>query len=438
MSLVTQLRSERAQHNAALQALAKKEAEGATLSAEDLAEFTRLEGLIGDLNAKIQRAEVAEKLAAQAAVPMAESATSVVAAASTAAAHITVQDNAPPGLAMAQIARLLCQTNGNQQHAAQLAADGGYGQDVVQALSTVTAGAGGVLVPTHTAAQVIEALRPKSVVRKMGAVSMPLVNGNMTMARVRDSAVLSYLGTETDIPVTDMAFEDLKLTAKKAGGLIPISNDLLKFQGVNPRVDNLALDDMLTGLGLLEDITFLRSAGSAVLPKGLRHWALAANVMTAGAGATLADLDLFLGRMMLRIEAANANLASCGWVMHPRVLRWLQSLRDGNGNKAYPEIEQGNLKGYPVGLTTQLPTNLGIDTNQTEIYFADFADCYIGENEQVAVAFSTEASYKNGNGDMISAFQRDQTLIRVIVHNDFGPRHVESIAVGIVTWGAGM
>ena len=37
------------------------------------------------------------------------------------------------------------------------------------------------------------------------------------------------------------------------------------------------------------------------------------------------------------------------------------------------------------------------------------------------------------------AFQRDQTLIRVISKHDFGPRHVESVSVGTgITWGAGM
>ena len=39
------------------------------------------------------------------------------------------------------------------------------------ALSTVTPGAGGVLVPTNFASDIIEALRPTSVVRKMGVTS---------------------------------------------------------------------------------------------------------------------------------------------------------------------------------------------------------------------------------------------------------------------------
>jgi HK97 family phage major capsid protein len=156
-------------------------------------------------------------------------------------------------------------------------------------------------------------------------------------------------------------------------------------------------------------------------------------------GTTLADIDLFLGGLMLRLEAANANMISCGWVMAPRTIRWLQSLRDGNGNKAYPEIDAGMLKGYPFALSTQIPTNLGVGTNESEIYFADFGDCYIGEDQQLIISFSQEASYNDGAGNWVSAFQRDQTLVRVIAKHDFGPRHVESVAVGTgVTWGAGM
>jgi HK97 family phage major capsid protein len=176
-----------------------------------------------------------------------------------------------------------------------------------------------------------------------------------------------------------------------------------------------------------------------VLPKGLRYWAPASNVLAAPTGATLAIVDLYLGSMMLRLEAANVDLAACGWIMAPRTIRWLQSLRDGNGNKAYPEIDGGLLKGYRFALTTQVPVNLGANGNESEIYFVNFSDCYIGEDTNLAVAISTEASYKDANGDTVSAFQRDQTLIRVISKHDFGPRHPESVAVGTgITWGAGM
>lgn len=438
MSLVLKLRSERAELNTQLQALAKIEADGAALSAEQLTQFTDLEAQINALTDKLSRAEAAERSAAASAVPVSESAQGI-----TGPPESRVEGpytpKAKPGAKMAQMVRLLAAAQGNQQDAARMAKEGGFPADVHMALSTVTAGAGGVLVPENMSSEVIESLRPRSVVRGLGAVSLPLNNGNMTIPRINGNTSVTYLGTETDISITDMSFEDLKLSAKKAAAIVPISNDLLAFSGASPRVDQMVANDLTVSMGLSEDLHFLRADGTGNLPKGLRHWALPGNVVTAPAGVTLEALDLYLGGLMLRLEAANASMESCGWVMAPRTIRWLQSLRDGNGNKAYPEIEMGMLKGYPFRLTTQIPVNLGAGSNESEIYFADFADCYIGEEQGLIISFSNEASYKDGGGEWVSAFQRDQTLVRVIAKHDFGPRHVESVAVGVgITWGAGM
>lgn len=440
MSLVLQMRSERAELNTKLQALAKIEADGGSLNAEQLAEFTSLEAQIADLSAKLSRAEAAEKSAALAAVPVDEGAQG---AQSPPAGRVEgpFTPKPVPGMKMAQMVRLMAAAQGNQQVAAQLAKEGNFGADVHMALSTVTPGAGGVLVPTNFASDIIEALRPTSVVRKMGVTSLPLNNGNLTMPRITGNTVVTYIGTETDIPLTGMTFADTKLSAKKAAALVPVSNDLLRMSGVNPRIDGVVAKDLAVSMGLSEDIHFIRADGSGVLPKGLRHWAIAQHVRPAPAvaGITLEAIDLFLGGLMLRIETANVMMTSCGWLMHPRTIRWLQSLRDGNGNKAYPEIEQGLLKGYPFGLTNQIPVNLGDDGDESEIYFVNFADMMIGEDMDLVIDFSKEAAYKDANGNMVSAFQRDQTLVRVIAKHDFGPRHVECIAVGIgVKWGAGM
>ncbi len=437
MSLVLKLRSERAELNTRLQALAKLESDGGSLDAEQLKQFTDLESQINALTDKLSRAESAERMAAANSVPVNESAQGIN---GPPEGHVSVTANPlPPGVAMAQMVRLMVQAGGNQHQAAEMARTGGYRGEVAMALSTVTPGAGGVLVPENFSTSVIESLRPRSVVRRMGAVSMPLNNGNLTMPRILGNTSVSYIGTEEDIAVTDMQFGDLKLSAKKAAAIVPISNDLLAYSGVNPRVDQQVANDLTVSMGLSEDLHFIRGAGTGVLPKGLRFWAIAGNVVAAPVAVTLAAVDLFLGGLMLRLETANVDLEGCGWLMAPRTIRWLQSLRDGNGNKAYPEIDSGMLKGYRYALSTQIPTNLGGEGNESEIYFVNFADCYIGEDMNLAIAISTEASYKDGEGNTVSAFQRDQTLIRVISKHDFGPRHVESIAIGTgVTWGAGM
>src|SRR5690554_4600107 len=239
MSLVLKLRSERAQLNAELQALAKIEAEGGALSAEQLEQFTKLESQINELTDKLSRAKAAERAAAVASVPVSESAQGIAGPPAVVPRGSLGASSDDPGVKMAQMVRLLVQAQGNQQLAADLAKAGGFASDVAMALSTVTPGAGGVLVPQNFSSGVIESLRPKSVVRRMGATSLPLNNGNLTLPRIKGNTTVNYIGTETVIPVTDMEFEDLKLSAKKAAAIVPISNDLLAFQGVNPRVDQL-------------------------------------------------------------------------------------------------------------------------------------------------------------------------------------------------------
>lgn len=55
----------------------------------------------------------------------------------------------------------------------------------------------------------------------------------------------------------------------------------------------------------------------------------------------------------------NSNMISSGWGMSNRTYMKLFGLRDGNGNKVYPEMAQGLLKGYPVQRTSAIPANLG-------------------------------------------------------------------------------
>lgn len=435
MSLVTQLRSERAQLNGQIQGLAQIEAGGGSLTAEQLAQFTQLSADFNVLGDKITRAESAERMAASAAVEVDVSAQGINGPPKT---HVSVSGTKPvPGANMAQMARLLAATRGDQHAAAKMANDAGMNPEIAMALSTVTPGAGGVLIPTSFSAEVIELLRPKSVVRNLGAVSLPLQNGNLTIPRIKGGAVVGYIGSDEDMPTTGMQFDDLKLSSKKLAALVPISNDLLSYAGVNPNVDRMVVNDLTSSIAIAEDLSFIRGAGTGNLPKGLRFWAPAFNVFAAPAEVTLAAVELALSALILRLENANSNMIAPGFVMAPRTKRWLSALRDGNGNKAYPELDQNMLKGFAVGSTTQVPINLGADGDESEIHFADFADCFIGEDDAMVIDFSKEASYKDSSGQMVSAFQRDQTLVRVIAKHDFGPRHVESVAVMTnVKWGS--
>lgn len=437
MSKILEMKARRAELSAEVGKLAEMEAAGTALSADQLASIDAMQKEFDELGAKINRAEAAERMAAATATQV-ETLNAQGAPPAGQAAAVFAQPAEPKikGASLARMANALAAAGGDPMRAASIASARGYGDDVSAALSTSTAAGGGVLVPQAFSSELIELLRPLSVVRSLGTRSIPLVNGSMTMPRIKDGAMVSYAGTDADIPTSGMQFEDLKLSAKNLVGLVPISNDLIAFAGTSQTVDSVVVNDLSTAVALREDKAFLRDDGTNDTPKGLLHWAIPAAKIGASDGATLQKVETDLGKALLFMRNANSNFVSAGWVMSPRTYTFLESLRDGNGNKVYPELEKKSLKGYPARITTQIPDNLGVDGDESEIYLSDFGDCFIAENGQFAIDFSKEATYKDGAGNVVSAFQRRQTLIRIVAQHDFGPRHQENIAILTgVKWG---
>jgi hypothetical protein len=85
------------------------------------------------------------------------------------------------------------------------------------------------------------------------------------------------------------------------------------------------------------------------------------------------------------------------------------------------------LRGFPYAATTNVPTNIGTGS-QSLILFADFADVLLAEAELVIDA-STQSTYVDGNGNTISAFSQDQSVLRLISQTDLGMRNAASVAM---------
>ena len=93
------------------------------------------------------------------------------------------------------------------------------------------------------------------------------------------------------------------------------------------------------------------------------------------------------------------------------------------------------LKNFKIEFTNQLPEDLGVGGNESEIYFVDFSQVLIPDTMAIQLSISTEATYMDG-GALVSAFSRDQTVVRTIAEHDLGLRHDKAVAVGTgVRWG---
>lgn len=427
MFKIEELRRQRSEIVAQVTQLAQLEAAGTDLSAEQLAQFAQLETQAADITAKIQRMERTEQLNAQQAVPV--KATQAYGA----AVHVKQEAKQYPGARMARLAMSIAAGKGDMQLAEQFAAKEIGDQEVAMAVSTA-AGSGGALIPENIHSEVIELLRPKTVIRKLGARSVPLPNGNLSLPRMSGGATSSYVGEGSDVNSSQSSFDDIKLSAKTMITLVPMSNQLIGRAGFN--VEQLVLGDIIASMAVREDKGFLRDDGTNNTPTGFKAVATAASRTKPWTGPIeLATIDAYLDSLILMLMASDSMMVMPGWAMSPRSWMKLFGLRDGNGNKVYPEMAQGLLKGYPIEHTNTIPSNLGTGTNEAEIYFADFNDVVIGEQDNMTIDFSREATYKDANGDLVSAFARNQSLIRLVAEHDIGFRHPEGLALGTgITW----
>ena len=331
------------------------------------------------------------------------------------------------GQVVARFIRALAAAKGDPQRAAQWAQKQ-WGDDVVaKALAAGDAAAGGFLIPDAYSADIIELLRARAVVRSLSPLQVPMPMGTLTLPKITGGVTASYVGENRNLSAGQPTFGVLRLTYKKLAALVPVSNDLLRYNTYG--VDAIVRDDLVSGIATREDIAFIRDDGSQNTPKGLRYWAPAASVINANGTINLANVTTDLAKLILLLMNSNVRMLRPAWLFAPRTLMYLMTVRDGNGNFAFrEELLSGKLWNFPYGTTTQIPFNMGGGTDESEVYLVDMADVVIGDATSIIIDASTEAAYHDGS-NVVAAFSQDQTVVRAIVQHDIGMRHDASVAV---------
>ncbi len=302
-------------------------------------------------------------------------------------------------------------------------------EEVEKAL-TVSAGngTGHFLVPDEWASEIIEFLRPAVTVRKLGAQTVPLVGGTLHIPAMIGGGSAEYLGESEDISITKPVFSEKTLIAKKLAAIVPISNDLLRKASYN--VMTIVRNDLINAIAVREDKAFLYDTGApATIIKGLKQLATDAYRVFASDGSIAADI----AKAEKALKDAHIRFVRPGIIMSSRTENYLKYYYESlSGTYPYlEEMKNGTIFGYPYAVSYEIPTNLTIgstETNGTELFFVDFNEVIIGDGEQIYVDISTEAAYKDG-ANVISAFSKDQTLIRVITENDLILRYDDAIVV---------
>lgn len=297
-----------------------------------------------------------------------------------------------------------------------------------KALSASDFGAGGALLDQEFSTDIIEFLRPASVVMASGPRIMNMTaTGTIEVPKVNTGSTASYVGENQTGGITEPEFGNLVLIRKKLKAEIPVSNDLLRFATLD--ADAIIRDDAVAAMSQRQDAAFIRDDGTLFTPKGLRFQVPAVNVIVT-TGAALANIEADLGSAVLALRDKDVRLIRPGWLMSPRTEMALMTIRTGvNENYAFrAEMIAGRLVGYPFKVTTQIPEDLGAGTDESEVYFADFSEVVVGEAMGIIVDATSSGAYYDGAA-LRSAFSRDQTVIRLIMQHDIGMRHDFGVSV---------
>lgn len=306
-----------------------------------------------------------------------------------------------------------------------------------KAMSAGSAADGGLLLQDDQANEVIELLRPVSVMRQIGAREVPIPRGAMRTPRIDVGASSGYVAEGAAIPASDIKTGSVVLTAKKLATLVVLTNELARFSQGDVNVDEIVLNEMLASMGETEDVQFIFGTGSEASPTGITVQVAAASKFDATAGQAIDDVVSDLQTLMAKLANANVKMRQPVWIWSPRTSLFLMTLLNANGQFVFrSEIEQGRLFRWPYFETNNIPNNLGAGTDESLVIAADASEIMLGDVAQVGIDRSTAATVTL-DGNLTSLFETDRAAIRTRTWNDIRLRHDVGVAVmEKVQWGA--
>jgi HK97 family phage major capsid protein len=293
--------------------------------------------------------------------------------------------------------------------------------------------AGGYGIPQILLPDYVNYLYAKTLLDKIGVMKYPMVNGNMRLARVDATSSFTWGGETPTGNKTQPTLGDITLNSKKGTAVVPISNTLLRQNAIG--IDGLISRDLQRIATIALDTALLYGTGGSYQPLGLAN---ISGIQTSGSTGSATPLTVqFPIDMIALLEESNVPMENVAWLMNPVAKGWMMGKAFSSGPFAWAaEMAQGKtLNGYPF-YSSATVANSGASPTWANIWVADFSELVWGVSYDIAIDISREGTYVNSAGTTVSAFQRDETLIRLITECDFNVRHPASFVEAFVSKGS--
>ncbi len=311
-----------------------------------------------------------------------------------------------------------------------------------KALTSATTSGAVEMVQTTVASEVIEALRPASVVRSSGAQVVPNPTGTLQIPRISTGAGVTWVGEASASNATQQVFDSVTLTRKKAMVKIPVTKELIMF--ASPDAEQAIADDVVAAMAAGTDAAYIRGSSGGSNPTGIKFQVATAQ-RTDSAGNTATNIETDIGTLLQAVRGANVPLTpeTGHFWMSSRSFTFLEKLRDGNGNLIYPELrtDTPRIMRYQVHITNNIPNNIALSGqsptgDESEVYFGRGPSLMIADSADLSLEVLENVAYTNSSGSIESGVDLDTLLVKAMLMTDIALRHDLAWAVlESVQWG---
>ena len=298
-----------------------------------------------------------------------------------------------------------------------------------KAMSATNPTAGGFLIPEVYLDEVIELLYSKTVIKELGARTIPLENGNLNIPRMTSGTRAMWGGEGRKIASTQPAFGNLRLSAKRLEAIVPQTRELL--MSTKYSADELFAADLSRRMQLGLDWGALYGTGGEFQPTGIANTpgvekidAKKMDAQYAADGKLTADFPVYVKSLVM---SKNVDDQALGWAFNSFMEGYLKNIKTTTGDYIYrDEMNAGNFLGMPYKVSNQIPTDS--KTGCTEMFFGNWADLMIGDQMGLETYTTLDGTWTDENGVQHNAFEENLTGTRALMYDDIGVRHVESFA----------
>lgn len=284
-------------------------------------------------------------------------------------------------------------------------------------MGSATAG-GNIVGTTHMGNEFVDALRAAMVLPSLGARFMSGLKGNIAIPALNAKTSVAFVA-EGNAPTEGApTFRQITMTPRTVAGYVDMSRLLL--QNSDPSVEAIIRDDMLKQVAAAIEAAAIVGGGSNE-PTGI--------LSTSGIGSvalgTTGDAPTWdsIVKLVAEVETDDALNGAASFLTNPKVKSKLARTAKVASTDSQMLIAPpfNDLYGYPVAITTQVPSNLTKSTgsNLSALIFGVFSEVMLG-------LFGT------GGPDLLvdpyTASNTGTVRLNIYQEVDVAVRHAESFA----------